>query len=191
KDSSMKYRKAILGGCSLALVLSFGARIGRAQEEPQEPAGTKPKPAARSTPIPIIDSGNPQDENTDQDTTNVLQPDVTPLTGVQNATLGSPEMRHSYWVPGFQYASTIQSNGYNQPNSSGWVVENYLSGNISLLEAWSRSQLAVNYSGGGFFSTNGTQGNGNYQVLALAQTFQWNRWLVQILDQFSYLPQSA
>ena len=23
-----------------------------------------------------------------------------------------------------------------------------------------------------------------------SQTFQWNRWAVQILDQFSYLPQS-
>ena len=187
----MKYRNAILGGCFLAFMLSFGAPIGRAQDEPQEPADTKPKPAARSTPIPIIDSGNPQDDNGVQDTTNRLRPDVTPLTGLQNATLGTPEMRHSYWVPGFQYANTIQSNGYNQPNSSGWFAANYLIGNVSLLKAWSRSQLAVNYSGGGYFSTNSMQGNGNYQLLALSQTFQRNRWLVQILDQFSYLPQSA
>jgi len=186
----MTYRKAILGGCFFTFVLLFGARIGRAQDEPQEPTDTKPKPAARSTPIPIIDSGNPQDDNGVEDTTNGLRPDVTPLTGLQSSTLGSPGIRHSYWVPGFQYGSNSQSNGSNQPNSSSWVVDNYLAGNISLLKAWSRSELAVNYSGGGFFSTNSTQGNGNYQVLALSQTFQWNRWLVQILDQFSYLPQS-
>jgi len=181
----MKYGKAILGGCFFTMVLLCGARIGRAQDEPQEPADTKPKPAARSTPIPIIDSGDQQEDNGVQ-----VRPDVTPLTGLQTATLGSPEMRHSYWVPGFQYASTIQSNAYNQPNSSGWFATNYLIANFSLLKAWSRSQLAVNYSGGGFFSTDSTQGNGNYQQLGLAQTFQWNRWLVQILDQFSYLPQS-
>ena len=101
-----------------------------------------------------------------------------------------PNLQHSYWVPGFQYANTIQSNGYNQPNSSGWFATNYLIANVSLLQAWSRSQLAVNYSGGGYFSTNSTQGNGNYQQLGLSQTFQSNRWLVQILDQFSYLPQT-
>src|SRR5271167_364159 len=126
----MKYRKTILDGCFLALVLSFGARNGRAQEEPQAPTDTKPKPAARSYPIPLVDSGD-QDENGVLDTTSGLQPDMTPLTGVQNATLGSPEMRHSYWVPGFQYASTIQSGGYNQANSSAWSAYNYLNGNIS------------------------------------------------------------
>ncbi len=186
----MKYPNAILGGFFLAALLSFWPRIGRAQDEPQEPADTMPKPAARSTPIPIIDSGDQQGDNGVQDTTNELRPDLAPLTGLQNATLGSPEMRHNYWVPGFQYGSTGQSSGYNQPSSSGWYATNYLSGNVSLLETWNRSQLTINYSGGGYFSSNSEQGSGNYQQLDLAQTFEWNRWLVQVLDQFSYLPQS-
>ncbi len=186
----MNCHNAFLAGGFLALALSFGALNGCAQEEPQEPTDTMPKPAARSYPFPTVDLGSQQDENSIPDTTNALQPDVTPLTGVQNATLGSPELRHSYWVPGFQYGNTSQSNVYNQPNSSGWMVSNYLLANVSLLKAWSRSQLAVNYSAGGFISSNSTQGNGSYQQLALSQTFQWNRWLVQVLDQFSYLPQT-
>ena len=186
----MNFRRAMFGGGFLVLALLLGALNGRAQEVPQEPTDT-PKPAARSYPTPIVDFGNQQDENSVQNTTNGLQPDMTPLTGVQNATLGSPEIRHSYWVPGFQYASTIQSNGYNQPNSNAWSTNNYLNGNISLLKAWTGSQLAVNYSGGGVFSTNNpTQGNSYSQQLAFSQTFQWTRWLVQILDQFAYLPQS-
>src|SRR6266436_9789181 len=188
----MNLRKAILGGGCCALALLLGALNGRAQEQPQAPTDTTPKPAARTYPMPIIDSGNQQDENSVQDTTNGLQPDTTPLTGVQNATVGSPEMRHSYWVPGLQYASTIQSNGYNQPNSSAWSAYNYLNGNISLLKAWRGSELAVNYSGGSALSTNNsTQGNSYTQQLALSQTFHWNRWQLQILDQFAYLPQSA
>jgi hypothetical protein len=182
----MNSYKAVLGGCFLLLTLALGTINARAQDEPQEPTDTKPKPAARS--LPPIDSGNPQD---DTQNPNALQPDTTPLTGVQNATLGSPEVRHSYWVPGAQYASTIQSGGYGASNSSGWFVSNYLIGNVSLLKAWSRSQLVVNYSGGGFFSSSSELGNGWYQQLALAQSFQWNRWNVQLLDQFSYLPQAA
>src|SRR5271169_4890061 len=129
----MNFCKAILGGRFLAFVLLLGAQNGRAQAAPQDPPETPAKPAARSYPVPIIGSGGQQDENGVQDATNGLQPDVTPLTGVQNATVGSPEIRHSYWVPGFQYASTIQSSAYNQANSPGWSTTNYLNGNISLL----------------------------------------------------------
>jgi hypothetical protein len=187
----MSYYRLILGGCFLSLALSVGALGLRAQDEPQNPDDnkTKPKPAGTTYPIPTVDSGN-QDQNNTLDTTNGLNPDTTPLTGIQDATLGSPETRHSYWVPGVQYAGTIQSNGLGQANNSGWSMNNYLIGNISLLKAWSRSQLAVNYSGGGFFSTDSALGNGAYQRLAFTQDFQWNRWAMQILDQFSYLPQS-
>ena len=113
----MNFHKAILGGCFLILTLMLGTLNVHAQDEPQEPTETKPKPAGTSYPIPTIDPGNAQDENPP----NALQPDTTPLTGVQNATLGSPEMRHSYWVPGVQYSGTIQSSGYGTSNSSGWV----------------------------------------------------------------------
>src|SRR5215469_4197157 len=171
---------------SLALLL--GASPLRSQEEPQPPLGDKPKPAGNSAnPVPIVDEGQQSEQGNDSD----LKPDNTPLTGVLTPTLGSPEIRHSYWVPGFQWSGAIQSNSYNQNANSSWLVNNYLIGNLSLLEVWRRSQLSVNYSAGGFISSDSTQGNGYYQNLVLAQTFQWNRWLLQILDQFSYLPQSS
>lgn len=163
-----------------------------AQEDAQSPIDNKPKPAGSSFPGP--DPGSEQQG--DQDNPNNLSPDTAPLTGILTPTLGSPEMRHSYWVPGVQWSGTIQSSSYNQiantqnPNS-GWLMNNFIIGNLSLLQAWSHSQLAINYSGGGFFSTDSSQGNGAYQQLAAAQSFQWNRWQVQLLDQFSYLPQTS
>jgi len=51
-------------------------------------------------------------------------------------------------------------------------MNNYFIGTLSLLQAWSGSQLAINYSGGGFISTDSTQGNGYYHQLALSQTYQ-------------------
>ena len=167
----------------IILALCFGASNSRAQDPPQVPTDQndiKPRPAAHS--LPPIDTGSQADENASP-----ILPDTTPLTGVQNATLGTTEARHSYWVPGVQLSTSIQSSGAN----STWFADNYIIGNLSLLKAWARSQFAMNYSGGGYFSTDSQQGNGDYQQMALSQTFHWNRLTLQFLDQLSYLPESA
>jgi len=173
-----------------ALLLSFplfgGAPASLAQDEQQPPAAGKTRPAGATSPIPVIGNGDQQDQND-----NKLVPDMTPLTGIQTPTLGSPELAHSYWVPGATWSGSIQSNTYNQSQNSDWLMTNYLAGNLSLLKAWPHSQFSVNYTAGGFFSTDSTQGNGSFHQLALSQTFQWNRWQLQLLDQFSYLPESS
>ena len=83
-------------------------------------------------------------------------PDFSPLTGMQNTTLGVPEIQHSYWVPGIQFSSNILSTP-SAGGGSSWYVDNYVLGNLSLLEAWDHSTFALNYSGGGYFSSNSSQ----------------------------------
>jgi hypothetical protein len=148
-----------------------------AQDQPQEENG-KPKPAAHA---PLIDA-NEQDTTTDP---NALTPDNAPLTGVQTPGLGTVEFRHSYWVPGVQVANTVQSGG----NGGNWFDTTYLAGNLSLSEAWAHSHLALNYAGGGYFSTQ-NEGNGSYQQLGFVQGFTWRRWQLQFFDDFAYLPTS-
>ena len=183
---NMAANKLTFAFAIFSLLLLARARPVHAQDEPQASSENKPKPAGATSPIPLLSSGNQ-----DADSNNVLTPDLTPLTGVQTPTLGSPRALHSYWEPGIQWSGSIQSNSYNQTANSGWLVNNYFIGTVSLLQAWSGSQLAINYSGGGFISTDSTQGNGYYHQLALSQTFQRKRWMVQLLDQFSYLPESS
>jgi len=194
----MNYRNVRYRIFFLALLILLGAHTLCAQEEPQQPAqpqepqpqepqdnpyDSTPKPAGQA--LPPFDLfgvfGNPAD----------LQPDYTPLTGMLNAGLGFPQVRHSYWVPGIGFSSSVSSNLFYPTSTSSWYVNNYVSGNLSLLEAWSRSQLALNYSGGGSFSGNSTEGNNFYQQLQFAQSFLLNRWIVQIADSLSQLPQSA
>lgn len=185
----MKLLKTTFGAMLLAAVLLPGASLLRAQQdEPPPTPQDEPKPAARSNPL----SGG-QDENQENPEVdpNALQADYTPLTGMQNATLGIPEIRHSYWVPGFQYGANIQSNNYSQPNSSGWYVDNYLAGNVSLLEAWSRDTLTVNYSGGAYISSNSSNATSQYQQFAASNVYRGNRWMVQLFENFSYLPQTS
>jgi hypothetical protein len=57
------------------------------------------------------------------------------------------------------------------------------------LEAWPHAHLGLNYSGGGYFSTN-NEGNGNYQQVGFVQSFDWRRWQLQFFDDFAYLPTS-
>jgi hypothetical protein len=162
------------------MVLSLLAIPMRAQE--QNPTDTTPKPAASA--LPPLDTVGDEQPSPDQ-----LLPDSKPLTGVQSPTLGRLESPHSYWEPGFQYSNTIQSTLPGE-QSSGLSSTNYLAATVSLLEQWRSSQLALNYSGGGTFSTDKTLGNGYFHQLGATQSFQWARWQVQFLDQFSYIPDS-
>jgi hypothetical protein len=154
----------------------------------QQEGGEKPKPAARQyLPLPGL-GDNQEDVDTGKQT---LQPDNQPLSGIQNLTLGAPEIRHSYWVPGIAFSSTVLSNSLGGAGNSGWNTTSFLTGNTSLLEAWSHALLSANYSGGGFFSTDSTQGNGQYHQLAAAYEIDKRKWHVLFVDQFSHLPQTA
>ncbi len=187
----MTYRQLLCRGLFALIAFALPTGLAWAQDEPQQQQDnppidqSEPKPAAHA-PFPVIDP-NVEDQSQNQD----MRADFTPVTGVQTATLGTPGLAHSYWVPGFQYGSFVQSGLPNGTENTGWFAENFFLGNVSLSKSWSRSHLALNYSGGGFISTDSQQQpSGAYQKLGLVQTFEANRWLFQILDQFSYLPQS-
>ncbi len=154
----------------------------------QQEGEDKPKPAAREYP-PLLDpNGNQEDSGQG---TQTIEPDNWPVSGVQNTTLGAPEIRHSYWVPGIRYSNSIGSNNSNSATGSQWNSTSFVSGDVSLLEAWSHSLLSANYSGGGFTSTDSTQGNGQFHQLSAAYEIDRQRWQWLFVDQFSYLPQSS
>jgi hypothetical protein len=154
----------------------------------KQEAGEKPKPAGRQYP-PTVDTTGDQ-QNPDQGI-QTLQPDNQPLSGIQNLTLGTPEIRHSYWVPGIEYGNIAMSNSLSPASNIGWNTTSFVTGDVSLLEAWGHSLLSANYSGGGFFSTDPTQGDGQYHQLSTAYEIDKRRWQVLLVDQFSYLPQTA
>jgi hypothetical protein len=180
----MKPHIRFLAGSAFVAALFLSASLTSAQED-----NPRPKPAAREYSL-LMEGSSGQDSNDDQGSTTNLNPDTRPLTGVQNPTLGTPGIRHSYWLPGFQYADTVRSSALNQATSSGWNTTSLVAGNLSVLEAWSRAQLAVNYSGGASFSSDSAQGNSHFHQLGLVQTFDWGRWQLHFLDQFSYLPET-
>src|ERR1700757_5010687 len=129
----------------LGLALVFAANALTAQE-PETPA--EPKPAGRG--IPAMGDATLENDDAARDQLDKWNPDTMPVTGLQSPTLGNPEFRHSYWVPGFQYSSSIQDQPTGGPNSGNWYAYNFFAANLSLLEQGSSSRLALNYSAGGF-----------------------------------------
>ncbi len=180
----MKIWKKLTFGILGTMAIGLYAAPLWAQQEGDE----KPKPAARVL-LPLPDLNSDQ-QDADQGT-QTMQPDRGPVSGVQSPTLGTSELRHSYWVPGVQFGNTTQSGSSSPAGNSGWTTTNYVDGNLSLLEAWSHALLSANYSGGGFFSKDLAQGNGQYHQLASAFEIDQRRWQALFVDQFSYLPQSA
>jgi hypothetical protein len=170
----------------LAILVAACGWLARTSAYAQDQQSSEPpKPPAKTYGPLGVD--NQQEQNQSPDT---YQPDTRPITGFQQTTVGTPPERHSYWVPGVSYNNVIQSNCSLGGGQDSWSSTSYLNGNVSLLENWSRSQLQVNYSGGGYFSTDDAIGNGWFQQLGATQTFNWNRLQLVLLDEFGYLPQS-
>src|SRR5260370_38307932 len=112
---SLTYVEAAIFGC----VLLLGSSGAAAQED-----SAKPKPAARVYP-PLVAGSGDQDMDNDKQSPDNLTPDTRPLTGVQTPTLGSPELRHSYWMPGFQYSNLVRSDSLYQPTTPNLNTTSY------------------------------------------------------------------
>ncbi|HKW34970.1 MAG TPA: hypothetical protein VJN92_18310 [Candidatus Acidoferrum sp.] len=178
----MKSLKKLLSSVVVLAGMPLFPLASCAQEQQND---APPKPAAKVL-LPIW-AGDEQEPNQPIE---AMQPDDRPLTGFQQLTVGTPPERHSYWVPGVSYTNTIQSNAFAQAGGSGWYSTSYLVGNLSLSQNWSRSQLSMNYSGGGTLSSSSAIGNGQFHQFGAFQTFNWRRLQLTFLDQFSYLPAS-
>lgn len=169
----MRYLKHIVIG---SLVLTFAA-LGNAQQSDTPPKqGISAMPGLGST---AKDPG--------QDATPSVNPDTTSLTGAETSTLGSADLRHSYWVPGFEFQNSMQS----PVKGTNWVSTSYFVGTASMNAFSSNSQFAFNYSGGGSVSNSSSFPGGSYHRLDASQSFTFGQLKIAFLDQFSYLPQSS
>lgn len=179
----MKLRKFPSKLIAVAAMMAWTVATSYAQDTQSD--DQKPKAAAKS--YGPIGAENPDQDQNQHD---ILQPDNRPLTGIQQLTVGLPSEQHSYWVPGVSYYNFIQSSGQNLGGNTGWLSTSYIAGNLSLRENFSRSELLLNYSGGGEFSTDSAIKNGWFQQLSVSNVYSLERWRLTLLDEFYYLPQS-
>ena len=152
------------------------------QGQTQPTQSTVPIPAYRSPLAGAADNGEDSDSQ--------LAPDTTPITGVQNFSLGMQTTR-SYWQPHFDLFSTIDSNPAENAGTTDWGASGSLSGGVDVHRNSGNSNLTLTYLGGGTFSNNATEGNGIVQALNFSERLSFRRWVVSFFDQLSYLPESS
>lgn len=160
---------------------------GQAQSFPSstDPASTQPM-----DPYPSLSQaeGGIKTADSGQEVTVSAQlvPDTRPLTGAQDLTLGTYSNAHNFLLPSISLTTQLDKNppasGYNNVTSLS-----YLLGRLDLSHVSRRSQLSLNYLGGGTLSTYGDIGNSIVQDLGFLESFNWRRWSLLLDNQVSYL----
>jgi hypothetical protein len=163
------------------LCIALGASTARAQQQTQD----QPIPAYHS---PLASQADNNDPNAPPPQ---LLPDDHALTGVQDPSLGVPSTNHSYWTPHVDVALSLDSQPPVTSVSGGWTTWTSLTGGVDLRWMSGRSDLTLNYVGGGIFSNNGSSSNGIVQDLNLVDRFNFRRWALTVIEQATYSPETA
>jgi len=175
-------RSGVRMGCLLALAC---APAVRAQQPTQQDQSGAPVPAYHS---PLAGAADNEDSS---DQPPKLAPDTRSPTGVQDFTLGTPPVQHSFWQPSFNLTSTADSNALGANNNTGWTTYTTFLAGVNLRRITGGSDLTVTYIGGGTVSNDGAVGNSVIQELGLAQKFSFHRAAISFFDQVTYLPEQS
>lgn len=112
--------------------------------------------------------------------------DNRPLSGVQGETLVPNLGARNVLVPSFTVVSQMavgsSSSGFSQPTSF-----NYLLAMLDLNHASDRSEVLLHYTGGGMLSP---YLNSAIQEVEFTYSYKWQRWLLLVGDDASYLSAS-
>ena len=166
-----------------ALQQPADSQQGQQQGQQQE----QPIPAIRSPLASAADNGDDETGNPQQ-----LEPDTRSLTGVEDLSLGTMAIEHSYWQPRLAVSETVDSNPGYLTSGNSWGTWTSLLGGVDIHRVSGVSELLVSYTGGGMFSTgNNDSPTGTIQELSLSDRFSFRRWTLAVFDQTSYLPESA
>ncbi len=182
-----------IGGIWLVLLSCAPARAQQTgdtpqnQQEGQQPS--QPIPAIRSPLASGADNGDEDEAPNPQ----LVQPDTRSLTGVEDLSLGTMALEHSYWQPRLALSETVDSNpGSTSAGNGSWGTWTSLLGGVDIHRISGQSELLLSYTGGGMFSTgNSDATNGVVQELSFKDKYSFRRSTLSVFDQLSYLPESS
>jgi hypothetical protein len=154
------------------LVVVLGASMGsRAQDNPQ----TQPNP----TPAPAFGQNAP-----------ILNPDNPPVTSLDTPSLDLHAATRSFFSPALQVSESADTNGGNQIGGSGLESITRLLGAFDLQQFWPKSDLFLEYLGGGAFYASPFDVK-QLQAVGFEGVTRWRTGQATLRDTFSYLPDGS
>ena len=154
-------------------LLVFGMSVcAAAQNSPQSQPETAPAPAFGQN-APVLNPENP------------------PVSGLDVPSLELRTATRSFISPGLLVSESADTNGNNQlGNSSGLESITRVLGALDLQQFWPKSDLFLEYLGGGAFYGNPFHAE-QLQAVGLEAVTRWRTGQVTVRDAFSYLPDGA
>ena len=153
-------------------LLVFGMSIcAVAQDTSQSQPGT--------TPVPAFGQNAP-----------VLNPENPPVTGLDEPRLDLHTATRSFISPALQVSEAADTNGGDQFGNTDLANTTRVIGALDLQQFWPKSDLFLEYLGGGAFYGNPFHAE-QLQAVGLEAVTRWRTGQVTVRDAFSYLPDGA
>src|SRR5260370_21855850 len=120
----------------------------------------------------------------------VLTPENPPVSGLDEPRLELPTAARSFIAPALQVSETADTNGTNQIGSSGVQSVSHVLGAFDLQKFWPKSDLFLEYLGGGAFYSRPYRAK-QMQATGLEAVTRWRTGKVTLRDSFSYIPHGS
>jgi hypothetical protein len=153
-------------------LLVFGTSICAA-------AQTSSQAQPETTPAPAFGQNAP-----------VLNPENPPVSGLDEPGLDLHPASRSFIAPALQVSESADTNGGNRLGNTGLDSVTHVLGALDVQQFWPKSDLFLEYLGGGAFYANPYDAK-QLQAAGLEAVTRWRTGLVTLRDAFSYLPDGS
>jgi len=141
---------------------------------------TPPSPPENTAPAPAFGQNAP-----------VLNPENPPVTGLDEPGLDLHPSSRSFFSPALQVSEAVDTNGSGQLGSSNDLEETTrVLGAFDLQQFWPKSDLFLEYLGGGAFYNNPYHAD-QMHAAGLEAVTRWRTGQATLRDSFSYLPDGS
>ena len=120
----------------------------------------------------------------------VLNPENPPVSGLDEPGLDLHPASRSFIAPALQVSESADTNGGNRLGNTGLDSVTHVLGALDLQQFWPKSDLFLEYLGGGAFYANPYDAK-QLQAAGLEAVTRWRTGLVTLRDAFSYLPDGS
>jgi hypothetical protein len=154
------------------MILGLSLCAGAQDNSQQQQQGTPPAPAFGQQNAPILNPENP------------------PVSGLDEPGLNLQTASRSFIAPAIEISETADTNENNQLSTKSLRSVSHVLGALDLQEFWPKSDLFVEYLGGGAFNT-APYDVRQLQAMGLEGVTRWRTGYVKLRDSFNYLPDGS
>lgn len=154
-------------------LLVFGMSIGMAAQT------SPPSQPENPVPAPAFGQNSP-----------VLNPENPPVTGLDEPGLELRTANRSFFSPALQVSESADTNAQNELHNAGLQSTARVIGAFDLQQFWPKSDLFLEYLGGGAFYSDPYDAK-QLQAAGLEAVTRWRTGQVTLRDSFTYLPDGS